>query len=303
MSIERPTPAGRAGLNLDGYGPGLSAPFGTSPTYKGVHHGQDYFWLGTASANKYGISTAQSKNVYPIQTGELHYIDSSGLGLGVWQQLDPTHRAYYWHLSVRAFNDGQTVDSAQRLGVMGCTGWAANGQVHLHFEVRKAPYGANDRIDPEPFFHIVELKPTERRVLSNAFANKRSAPTTFSDGKIIGKYLAGSVVNFTGYVHGESVKDNDVWFTDGTGFAWSGGFENTGVAGLKDLNPPPEPIPEPEPEPEPAPEPVDPPHSGDPPKSEDPPKQPLAWWQKVLGGGGLLAILAYVLGETLGWWR
>ena len=58
--------------------------------------------------------------------------------------------------------------------------------------------------------------------------------------------LGGTVEVFLGYVHGESVDGNDIWYVDDRHFLWSGGFESQDVVGLPDLTvltPPPPPAP------------------------------------------------------------
>lgn len=78
---------------------------------------------------------------------------------------------------------------------------------------------------------------TQRRVLSSAPANRRGDPST--NNAVVGDPLApGSVGNFVGWIHGQNVSGNDVWFkgTSGNWF-WSGGFEGgPNTAGLTDLN-------------------------------------------------------------------
>lgn len=78
---------------------------------------------------------------------------------------------------------------------------------------------------------------TQRVVLPTDVVRRRSQPTSKSPEA--GDPLpAGTVGNFTGWVHGESVAGNDVWFqgTSGNWF-WSGGFVGGPVtAGLADLN-------------------------------------------------------------------
>lgn len=148
-----PTLQARKGFDPNGIGPGLSAPFGYSKFYKGNHHGQDYFWLSATSAARLGMTVAQSLRVYPCVNGTIHHIYSMGLGFGLWQQIDPQHRAYWWHLASTGIPDGQYVNVNQPVGTMGHTGTAAGNQTHLHFEVRKAPYTEGSRINPAPFFN------------------------------------------------------------------------------------------------------------------------------------------------------
>ncbi len=198
MSLLRPTLQARAGFNPEGHGPGVQSPFGKSPGYRGgnvSHNGQDYFWLGAASAKRLGISTAASKDVYPVMDGPVNPIDDPALGIGAWQQIDDDHRAYSWHMSKRIYNAVRNMKSNTRLGVMGSTGTAAGDDDHLHFEVRKAPYRPADRIDPEPFFAAkangfgdAERKQIARYLNTHAKNLGLATTTTSTDGKPGGNY-------------------------------------------------------------------------------------------------------------------
>jgi hypothetical protein len=83
------------------------------------------------------------------------------------------------------------------------------------------------------------LKPNQRIAGPNG-VKQRDTPST--SGKLLRTVLATGKEEFTGYVHGQSVtgtdgKANDVWFKDDIGYCWSGGFNDTGTAGLVDLTP------------------------------------------------------------------
>lgn len=213
MTLLRPTLQGRAGFDPNGYGPGVNAPFGRSATYfRGTrnHNGQDYFWLGAASAKRLGISTAASKNVYPVMAGKVFPIDSASLGTGAWQQINSTHRFYYWHMSKRIYNTDRNMRTVDRIGIMGSTGTAAGSDDHVHIEVRKAPYRAQDRIDPEPFFVALTDAQKARYRKIATFLNPhaknvgRVGTTTASDG-IPGEnywYLVQAVSRAWGFYDG-----------------------------------------------------------------------------------------------------
>ena len=85
------------------------------------------------------------------------------------------------------------------------------------------------------------LSPTQRKAGPNG-ARRRSQPTSKSgeDGELL---APGTVGNFVGWIRGESVSGNDVWFKGTSGhFFWSGGFDGgANTKGLTDLNPPKEP--------------------------------------------------------------
>ena len=191
MTLLRPTLQGRKGYNPNGYGPGVNAPFGRSKIYFNgtrYHNGQDYFWLNATSAQRLNISQAASKNVYPVMDGKVVPINDSSLGTGAWQQIDSEHRFYYWHMSKRIYGSARNMRTVDRIGIMGRTGTAAGSGDHVHVEVRKAPYRAQDRIDPEPFFKKLSAAQKARYRKIGTFLNThaknlgRVGTTTASDG-------------------------------------------------------------------------------------------------------------------------
>jgi hypothetical protein len=86
--------------------------------------------------------------------------------------------------------------------------------------------------------YSVPSKPTsgtQRQAASNG-VKRRSEPNTKSqEGEMLG---AGVIGNFNGFIHGENVSGNDIWFrgTSGSWF-WSGGFTDSGTHDLPDLTP------------------------------------------------------------------
>lgn len=146
----RPTLQARKGFNPFGTGPGVRAPYGYSNLYVGHHNGEDYFWLLKDSAERLGMTTESSKRVYPVVEGPVWHTSDTVLGLGLWQQIDGNHRAYWWHLRDREPQGTYGVDST--IGRMGATGTGSSGEEHLHFEIRQAPYAKANRINPAPFF-------------------------------------------------------------------------------------------------------------------------------------------------------
>lgn len=59
------------------------------------------------------------------------------------------------------------------------------------------------------------------------------------DATLLQTFVAGDTYDFKGFVHGESVDGNDVWFVGRYtgGYAWSGAFTDSSVKGLTDLTP------------------------------------------------------------------
>jgi len=234
MAIQRPTLQARKGFD-DGLGPGISAPYGYSPGYPGFHNGQDYFWLSAASAQRLGMTQAQGYEVYPVVSGAVYAVNDVSLGTGLYQQINATTRAYWWHLATRKTGSFGTTTV---IGTMGNTGTSAGSSRHLHFEVRVAPYGFSNRVNPEPYFTAkAVLEAHQRQVLSTLPVRRRVAPSTTAAEA--GEPLEpGEVGNFNGWIKGESVSGNNVWYRGISGhWFWSGGFTNTGTLGLVDLNP------------------------------------------------------------------
>lgn len=81
----------------------------------------------------------------------------------------------------------------------------------------------------------VKLEPWQR--VASYEAKYRDAPN--SNGVLLQTFVAGDTYDFKGYVKGESVDGNDIWFVGrySGGYVWSGAFKNTGVDGLPDLTP------------------------------------------------------------------
>ncbi len=95
--------------------------------------------------------------------------------------------------------------------------------------------------------------PNER--LCTVAVNYRTAPNT--GATIVSVFNVGDTYNFKGYVHGESVSGNDIWFVGAyTGhYAHSSGFGDKSTNGLANLTAP-SPTPTPTPTPTPAPTPT-----------------------------------------------
>jgi hypothetical protein len=76
---------------------------------------------------------------------------------------------------------------------------------------------------------------TQRQAASNG-VKRRSEPNTKSqEGEML---AAGVIGNFVGFIRGENVNGNDVWFKGTSGaFFWSGGFTDSGTHDLPDLSP------------------------------------------------------------------
>lgn len=82
------------------------------------------------------------------------------------------------------------------------------------------------------------LQPHERRVTSGGPANGRAQPTTASG--VVQTIPGDDTGEFDGWINGESVSGNKVWYRGkfSKNWFWSGSFTETGTKGLTDLNPP-----------------------------------------------------------------
>jgi len=80
------------------------------------------------------------------------------------------------------------------------------------------------------------VQSAQRQVLPSDQVNARSEPS--SQAPLAGDPLPPNTIgNFTGWIHGEAVSGDDVWFLGTSGrWFWSGGFTDTGVHDLTDLN-------------------------------------------------------------------
>lgn len=81
-------------------------------------------------------------------------------------------------------------------------------------------------------------KPTakQRQVVSDSPANVRDQPST--SGKVTDTLTPGTIADFDGWINGESVDGNKVWFrgAHSGNWCWSGGFTDKGTHDLENLN-------------------------------------------------------------------
>ena len=91
--------------------------------------------------------------VVATSPGVVHY-ESWGRAYG-YHPLVVHHpdgsRHLYAHLSGRIARDGQHVKAGDQLGYVGSEGNVTGP--HLHYEVRRAPFGYGNDIDPMPYVH------------------------------------------------------------------------------------------------------------------------------------------------------
>lgn len=142
-------------------------------------------------------------------------------------------------------------------GAKGAPGAGLSTGPHVHWDMNKRGVDTNtfaDFVDPDLWLKgqlptaapapppvVVAPQPYQRMVRPTSSVYYRSAPNT--TGLILQEFAAGDPepINFKGWVYGESVGGNNIWFkgrfTDG--YSWSGAFTDTSTNGLEDLNPKP----------------------------------------------------------------
>ena len=129
-----------------------------------------------------------------------------------------------------------SVTEGQPVAYMGTTGQSTGK--HCHFECKP---GGGTAVNPRTWMSAnmggsANVGSGQRTAGANG-VKRRKEPT--SKSAEAGDLLApGTVGNFVGWVHGESVSGNDVWYKGTSGdWFWSGGFvEGANGTGLKDLN-------------------------------------------------------------------
>lgn len=115
-----------------------------------------------------------------------------------------------------------TIEARMRLTGREYLGWTDHvGNAPIKLGATPAPAGT--------------ISATQR--VAAALVNRRKSPDTKS-APLANPLTKGTVGNFNGWRHGQSVQGNDVWFRGISGnWFWSGGFTSKSTKGLKDLNP------------------------------------------------------------------
>lgn len=198
----------------------------------------DPFGTGTSMHN--GIDLVDFDIVRAAVAGDIIYADYNG-SAGNEVRIRAADGVVYRYLHNRAFiRTGGSVAEGEAIAYQGATG-AATGK-HCHFEIWSNGQRGS-AVNPRVF--MAQLFSQGAAVIDNGQrtagpegVKRRSEPTSKSTNKGDG-LSAGEVGNFTGWIHGESVDGNDVWYQGTSGdWFWSGGFvEGANGTGLKDLNP------------------------------------------------------------------
>lgn len=183
--------------------------------------------------------------LYAVGAGtvvDLSHSNGSGTGRYVAIDMDDGRRARSLHLSEIWVSVGQRVGAGQQIGLTGASGWGSDWGYGAHVHQTLWDYWGYDfcsscTIDFENYVGSSEPGPTQR-VVGSGGANGRSDPSTANAPTQT--LPPGTLANFNGWIRGETVSGNNVWFRgefSGDWF-WSGGFTDTGTHDLADLNPP-----------------------------------------------------------------
>lgn len=155
--------------------------------------------------------------------------------------LDDGRRTRSLHLAEIWVTSGR-VSAGQQLGLTGASGYGDNWGygAHVHQTLWDGWYYdfcSSCTIDFANYVGSAEPAGNQRVVGPNG-ANGRSDPSTAN--AVTQMLPPGTLANFNGWIRGETVSGNNVWFRgefSGDWF-WSGGFTDTGTHDLEDLNAP-----------------------------------------------------------------
>lgn len=214
---------------------------------KGYHRGED---IG---------SRGQLINVPALRTGQI--IDSGRSGMiGHWIAVkpdgDPNRRDIYTHMFEGTSRKSGRINAGDIIGRLAgaheSPGTAWTGP-HLHFVISNLSHGGFDTsmpdYDPRPVI-TAALNAPGKPASSTPPVTRGTARKVKTDAKLInGRQGAstktavkqtlkdGTVGNFDGFIRGEKIAGNNIWFRGAYGgnYFWSGNFENKSTAGLKDL--------------------------------------------------------------------
>lgn len=217
--------------------PYITSPYG--PRKGGnsdFHHGTDYNGFAAINPVAGGIVTFAGQ--YTEDAGHTVAIDYPYRG-----ENGEVITIVYMHMDKIYVRKGQRVNLSTVLGTMGRTGNATGLCVHV--EVRYWLNGRYRTVDADRWIawkiSLERPRPAAvseyRTVVRNAGVNARVSPNTKSRIDSGNTLTAGSRGRFKGYVVGENIKGNNIWFVGyySGHYYWSGGFINKTTVGLKRL--------------------------------------------------------------------
>lgn len=181
----------------------------------------------------------------PVLSGDngtvtfVNHKNTGASGRGVDVRFDDGRTAAYIHLSADIrVKVGQRVSRGQAVALSGASGYGKDWYYgpHVHVTLWSGVPWQSANIDFENYVGAGgALEPTQRR--ASTVVNRRELPTSKSTD--LGNPLQpGAIGNFIGWVTGETVNGNSVWFKGtSNAYFWSGGFEGgPDTSALPDLN-------------------------------------------------------------------
>lgn len=171
---------------------------------------------------------------------DLKTSNSNATGRYCTIDLDDGRRTRTLHMAEIWVGVGQRVNQGQQIGLSGASGYGDDWYYgpHAHQTLWSCwcyNFCATCTIDFALYVGPPALAGNQRLVGPNG-ANGRGDPST--NGPALQFLEPNTVANFDGWVHGQNVEGNDVWFhgaVSGNWF-WSGGFTDTGTHDLADMN-------------------------------------------------------------------
>jgi hypothetical protein len=196
----------------------------------------------TEPGTDYGVPYGSP--LYAVDNGtvvDIKKTNSYATGRFITIDLDDGRRTRSLHLAEVWVSVGNRVSRGQQIGKTGASGhgsdWGYGAHVHQTlWPSHNYQFGRDSTLDFARYVGDAPVAGNQRTVGPNG-ANQRPEPKTSSPSSNL--LAPGTVGTFDGWIRGESVSGNDVWFRGQFSglWSWSGGFTDTGTHDLADLNP------------------------------------------------------------------
>lgn len=184
-----------------------------------------------------GIDLVGWSTIRAAEAGTIIYAGYNGSAGNEVRLRGDSGTVYRYLHNSRFLRTGGRVAQGEGIAIMGTTGQSSG--VHCHWETKP---GGGTAINPRDFMRGntggAPANVAGGQRTTKAVVNGRAQPT--SKSALSGEPLQpGTVGNFVGWVRGENVEGNDVWYKGTSGrWFWSGGFhEGANGTGIEDLNP------------------------------------------------------------------
>ncbi len=98
------------------------------------------------------------RNVRAIKAGKVTFVGNDPKGFGNYVVIlqDDGYKVLYCHLESYRVKRNEEIKEGQWIGIEGSTGNSTG--IHLHLEIRKAPYKTKDHINPAQYMGIENEK-------------------------------------------------------------------------------------------------------------------------------------------------